>query len=52
MTKIELYHLTEALEGARDELVEMMEREDWFVSDRLDQIDIALEILSNVVVEK
>jgi hypothetical protein len=45
MTKIELYHIVEALEGAKAELEEMQQSEDWFVSDSLEQIEIALEIL-------
>lgn len=52
MTKLELYHLTEALEGAKAELEELEQSEDWFSSGVLDQIYTALQILENVEVEE
>lgn len=52
MTKLELYHLTEALEGAKAELEELEHSEDWFSSTALEQIDTALQILSTITVER
>lgn len=52
MTKIELYHLTEALEGAKAELEELEHSEEWFSSTALEQIEVGLQILGNVTVEK
>lgn len=51
MTRLELYHLTEALEGAKAELEELERSEEWFSSSALDEIEVGLEILRNVVVE-
>lgn len=48
MTKIELYHLAEALEGAKAELEELERAEDWFSSSAIEQIEIALEILGKI----
>lgn len=48
MTKLELYHLTEALEGAKAELEELEHSEEWFSSTALEQIYTALEVLANV----
>lgn len=44
MTRLELYHVIEALESAKAELEELQASEDWFVSDSLDQIKTALQI--------
>lgn len=52
MTKLELYHLTEALEGAKAELEELEHSEDWFSSTALEQIEVGLEILQNIVVTR
>lgn len=52
MTKIELYHLTEALEGAKAELEELERSEDWFSSSALEEIYVALEVLGNVTIER
>lgn len=51
MTRIDLYHITEALESARVELEELQETEDWFVSDSLERIFIALQILRTIDAE-
>lgn len=47
MTKNELYHLTEALEGAKSELEELERSEEWFSSSALEQIYVALRILED-----
>lgn len=51
MTKIELYHITEALEGAKAELEELERSEEWFSSSALEEIYVALELLKDVDVE-
>lgn len=47
MTKAELFHVTEALEGAKAELEELEHSEEWFSSSALEQIYVAIRILEN-----
>lgn len=45
LTGPELWNVREALESAKAELEEMEATEDWFVTEVLDRIETALEIL-------
>lgn len=45
LSEVERWVIVEALKSAQSELEEMGQTEEWFVSDSLDQIESALEIL-------
>lgn len=47
MTKNELFHVTEALEGAKAELEELERSEEWFSSSALEQIYVAIKIMED-----